>query len=631
MNYLTADSLSKTFADKPLFTGLDFSIERGQKSGLIGINGSGKSTLLKILAGIETPDAGTVTIRSGITTGYLGQDPQFKSKNTVSEHVFGGNNRLLKIIRNYEEAIINHADENKLSHAIAEMDANKAWDYEHRIKQILSRLGIDDLTQKMGELSGGQVKRVAMAQVLIEEPDLLIMDEPTNHLDPDMTEWLENYLSTQATTIVMVTHDRYFLDNVATDIYELENGKIYSYKGNYEYFLEKKAEREAVTDAEREKNQNILRRELEWVRRQPKARGTKSKSRLDAYEELKQKVGGKRKEEKLILDVKHARQGGKILELKHIYKSFGDKKIIHNFSYTFRTGERIGIVGKNGTGKTTFLNVITGRDEADSGKINVGDNTVFGYYSQQGIKVNEDLRVIEAVKEHAEIIQLSDGRKVTAAQLLNHFLFPPEKQYTYIHKLSGGERRRLHLLMVLVKNPNFLILDEPTNDLDLLTLSILEEFLLNFKGCLIIVSHDRYFMDKLTEHLFVFEGDGIIKDFNGTYQEYRLIKTEEERAAEKEISAAKVKTAELTEKQTLRQAQGKKRKLNFKEQRELNSIEGEIEKLEGLKKELMAKMSTGEGGHEDLQSWSQEIKNLMEEIDTKTLRWLELQEIAENV
>jgi ABC transport system ATP-binding/permease protein len=441
-------------------------------------------------------------------------------------------------------------------------------------------------------------------------------------------------LSTQATTIVMVTHDRYFLDNVATNIYELDNGKIFGYKGNYEYFLEKKAEREAVSDAEQEKTQNILRRELEWVRRQPKARGTKSKSRLDAYDQLKQKVSGKKKEDKLILDVKHTRVGGKILELKHLYKSFDDKKIIHNFTYTFRTGERIGVVGKNGTGKTTFLNVITGRDEADSGKINVGDNTVFGYYSQEGIKLNEDLRVIEAVKEHAEIIQLSDGRKVSASQLLSHFLFPPEKQFTFIHKLSGGERRRLHLLMVLVKNPNFLILDEPTNDLDLLTLSILEEFLMNFKGCLIIVSHDRYFMDKLTEHLFVFEGDGIIKDFNGTYREYRLIKEEALRQAqgpEKETAADKaLRHAQSKEKSTLRQAQGSKRKLNFNEQRELNSIEGEIEKLESRKKELMAKMSTGQGDHEELHSWSEEIKHLMEEIDHKTLRWLELQEIAEN-
>jgi ABC transport system ATP-binding/permease protein len=621
MNYLAADSLSKTFADKPLFKDLSFSIERGQKSGLIGINGSGKSTLLKILAGLETPDDGTVTIRNGITIGYLGQDPQFKPNNTVSEHVFGSNNRILLIIKNYEEAILNHADENKLSHAISEMDANKAWDYEQRIKQILSRLGITELTQKMGELSGGQVKRVAMAQVLIEEPDLLIMDEPTNHLDPDMIEWLENYLSTQATTIVMVTHDRYFLDNIATNIYELDNGKIFGYKGNYEYFLEKKAEREAVSDAEHEKTQNILRRELEWVRRQPKARGTKSKSRLDAYEQLKEKVSGKRKEDKLILDIKHTRLGGKILELKHLYKSFDDKKIIHNFTYTFRTGERIGVVGKNGTGKTTFLNVITGRDEADSGKINVGENTVFGYYSQEGIKLNEDLRVIEAVKEHAEIIQLSDGRKVSASQLLSHFLFPPEKQFTFIHKLSGGERRRLHLLMVLVKNPNFLILDEPTNDLDLLTLSILEDFLLNFKGCLIIVSHDRYFMDKLTEHLFVFEGDGIIKDFNGTYQEYRLIKEEVLRQAQEpppRKAQEKIKS------------KSQKRKLNFNEQRELNSIEGEIEKMESRKKELMAKMSTGRGDHEELHAWSGEIKHLMEEIDHKTLRWLELQEIAEN-
>ncbi len=626
MNYLSADSLSKTFADKPLFKDLSFSIERGQKSGLIGINGSGKSTLLKILAGLETPDSGLVTMRNGITLGYLGQDPQFNAKNTVSEHVFGSNNRLLKIIRNYEEAIINHADENKLSHAISEMDANKAWDYEQRIKQILSRLGITELTQKMGELSGGQVKRVAMAQVLIEEPDLLIMDEPTNHLDPDMIEWLESYLSTQATTVVMVTHDRYFLDNVATNIYELDNGKIFGYKGNYEYFLEKKAEREAVSEAEQEKTQNILRRELEWVRRQPKARGTKSKSRLDAYEHLKEKVSGKRKDEKLILDVKHTRLGGKILELKHLYKSFDDKKIIHNFTYTFRTGERIGIVGKNGTGKTTFLNVITGRDEADSGKINRGENTVFGYYSQEGIKLNEDLRVIEAVKEHAEIIQLSDGRKVSASQLLSHFLFPPEKQFTFIHKLSGGERRRLHLLMVLVKNPNFLILDEPTNDLDLLTLSILEEFLINFKGCLIIVSHDRYFMDKLTEHLFVFEGEGIIKDFNGTYREYRLIKEEEERDTEKELNTLRnIKAAEQKIK-----PKTNKRKLNFNEQRELNSIEGEIVKLETQKKELMTKMGTGKGDHEELLSWSEEIKHLMEQIDSKTLRWLELQEIAEN-
>jgi len=550
MNYLSIENLTKTYGEKTLFKNISFGIEQGQKLALIAKNGSGKSTLLRIICGKDIPDSGNIVSRNGISIAYLDQDPQFDEQSNVIENIFRADNPILKIIKEYEfcleEVNLDPSTENleKLQQISAQMDDAAAWDYDVKVKQILFELKVTNLHQAISETSGGQRKRVALSRVLIEAPDLLIMDEPTNHLDLAMVEWLENYLSRQDMALLMVTHDRYFLDNVCDEIIEMDNHQLYRYKGNYSYFLEKKAEREFNEGRETDKARNLMRTEIEWMRRMPKARGTKSKARIDAFYDLKDKAAGKAKQQALQLNVKMNRIGGKVIELKKLYKNFGDLKVVKGFDYTFKTGERIGIVGKNGVGKSTFLNMLMGLEQADSGKINVGETVVFGYYSQQGMILNEDKRVIEVVKEIADVIPMGDGSKITASQFLQLFQFPPDSQYTYVSKLSGGEKRRLYLLTVLMKNPNFLILDEPTNDLDLLTLNTLEDFLLNFKGCLLIVSHDRYFMDKLVDSLFVFEGDGIISGFTGNYAEYRD-KQEEIERIEKENSKLKNKSVSI--------------------------------------------------------------------------------------
>ena len=527
MNYLSVENITKTYGERELFRSISFGIDAGKKVALIAKNGAGKSSLFKIIAGKDTPDEGNVVFRREIKVAFQEQDPLFNEEGSVAQNIFDESNKSLCLIRDYE--LINEKiekgepyDEEAFQQIIIDMEEHGVWDYEVRTKQVLSQLKLTGLDRPLKLLSGGQRKRVALARILISEPDLLLLDEPTNHLDIEMIEWLESYLLRSKAAVLLITHDRYFLDEVCDEIIELDNKTLYTYKGNYEYFLEKKSERESVAQSEVEKAKNIMRRELEWIRRMPKARGTKSKSRIDAFYEIKEKASKKLKQENIQLDVKMSRVGGKVLELKKIYKSFPDWPILKGFDYTFKTGERIGIVGPNGVGKTTFLNMLMGLDEPDSGKINPGDTVIFGYYSQKGMNLKDDKRVIEVVKDIADVIELSDKSKVSASQMLNLFQFSGDMQHAFVSKLSGGEKRRLFLLTILMKNPNFLILDEPTNDLDLLTMSVLEDFLVKFKGCLLIVSHDRYFMDKLVDHLFVFEGQGVVSDFWGNYAEYRL-------------------------------------------------------------------------------------------------------------
>jgi len=618
MNLLSVENLSKSYGDKPLFEKISFGIEQGQRVALVARNGSGKTTLLKILNKKDIADEGIVTFRNDIRVSFLDQEPVFDMQLSVYDALFFSENEQQKAVKAYELAILNN-DAKKIEETMLLMDSLNAWDYEAKVKQILYKLNISWLDQKISSLSGGQLKRLALARVLIEEPQLLIMDEPTNHLDLEMIEWLENYFTRNDTTLLVVTHDRYFLDNVCTDILEMENKKLYRYKGNFEYFIEKKAEREFNEAQELDKAKNLYRRELEWVRKMPKARGTKSKSRVDAFNQLEDKISGKRKIDELTLNVKMSRIGGKILELKKVYKSYGENVILKGFDYTFRTGERIGIVGKNGIGKSTLLNIIAGLENADSGKINLGETIVLGYYSQKGLQLKEDKRVIEVVKDIAEVIPLADGSKLSASQFLQLFQFSPEMQYTFVSKLSGGEKKRLYLLTILIKNPNFLILDEPTNDLDLLTLSTLEEFLVSFKGCLIIVSHDRYFMDKLVEHLFVFEGNGVVNGFSGNYSEYR----EKLKIDEKEQKGEQNKKEEVKE---IIKENNKREKLSFKEKYEYENLQSEIEGLENKKEEIISLLNTDSTNHEELSRLTKELDTISKLIDEKSFRWLELSE-----
>ncbi len=624
MNYLSAENISKNYSDRWLFKELNFGINRGQRVGLVGINGTGKTTLLRILAGEIQPDSGSVSTRNGILVGYLSQNPVFADEDaTVQEALFSGTNDTLNAIRDYEEAVADDdVDHDVLQAAMDRMTDLNAWDYEQKVKQILGKLGIHDFTRQIKVLSGGQRKRVAMARMLITEPDLLILDEPTNHLDLDTIEWLENLLSTQQQTLLMVTHDRYFLDKVATEIAELDQGQIYTYKGNYGYFLEKKAEREEMAGAEVDKARNLMRKELEWMRRQPKARGTKSKSRIDAFYETKEKAAGKAQGPNLELSVKTTRQGGKILEVEHISKAFNGKKVLDDFSYVFKKGDRIGVIGPNGMGKSTLLNILTGKLQPDSGTVEKGQTTVFGYYTQTELTFKEDQRVIDIVKEVAEVVETANGDVISASQFLQHFQFAPSQQYTMVGKLSGGEKRRLQLLRVLIKNPNFLILDEPTNDLDIITLNILEDFLLNFGGCLLIVSHDRYFMDQLIEHAFIFEGHGKVRNFNGNYTDYREWLKEQEKTGssqpEKAMKPASAPTSEPSE---------KKRKASFKEKQEYEQLEKDIEKLELRKEVLEAEMINGNLDHQKITEAGAELKRINNELDAKGERWLELGEI----
>ena len=619
MNYLSAESISKSYNENWLFKDVTIGINSGQKVALVGINGSGKSTLLRILAGKVKSDSGKVVMRKDIRVGYLDQDPQFDNATTVFNALFSSENQVLTAIKEYEDALL-HPENKGLQEAMEKMDLLKAWDYEQKVKQIISKLGLPDLEQHISNLSGGQKKRVAMARVLIEDPELLIMDEPTNHLDLESIEWLETLLSSQQVTLLLVTHDRYFLDRVATEIIELDGGVIYPYKGNYSYFLEKKADRELREMAEIDKAKNLMRKELEWMRRQPKARGTKSKARIDAFYDLKEKATSKRDTQKLELDIKTTRQGGKVIETAHLKKVFGDKKIINDFSYIFKKKERIGIIGRNGTGKSTFLNMLAGLIPPDSGKIDKGETTVIGYYTQKGLVITEDQRVLEVVKDIAEVITLSNGQTLNASQFLQYFLFPPSMQHTFVSKLSGGERKRLQLLKILITNPNFLILDEPTNDFDLATLNVLEDFLMNFSGCLLVVSHDRYFMDKLVDHLFIFEGEGEIKDFPGNYTDWRELKEEEDELKE-QLKKEPAKKEEPKPANT-----SEKKKLSFQEKKEYDTLETEIMELEEKKLLLIEKLNSGSGSHEDIIVTSKEIEKVISLVENKTIRWLELSE-----
>jgi ABC transport system ATP-binding/permease protein len=639
MNLLSVEGLSKSYGEKQLFKDLTFGIAQGEKVALVARNGTGKSTLLRILCSKDTADIGRVVFRKDLRISFLDQNPSFNEELSIIDAVLLAENEITLAIKRYEKIIDAQTDEmdahqsKELEQAMAQMDKTNAWAYEVRVKQVLDKLGLIKLNQQLKTLSGGQKKRVALAKVLIEEPDLLIMDEPTNHLDVDMIEWLEEYLESKDLSLFLVTHDRYFLDNVCNKIIELDNQKLFTYQGNYSYFLEKKSEREFNAAREVDKAQNLMRKELEWIRKMPKARGTKSKSRVDAFYDLKEKATEKRQINDMELNVKMSRIGGKVIEMKKVYKSYDVFKILKGFDYTFKTGERIGIVGKNGIGKTTFLNLITGKEEPDSGKINVGETIVFGYYSQAGLSLKEDKRVIEVVKDNiAEVISLGDGSKVSASQFLTLFQFPPEMQYTYVSKLSGGEKRRLFLLTVLVKNPNFLILDEPTNDLDLLTLQTLEEFLIHFKGCLVVVSHDRYFMDKLVDHLFVFEGDGEVKDFSGNYREWREQVTEDELVLKKKQKQllSDQKNEKITEESNSSNAnQPKLKKKSFKEKYEFEQLQKEIANLEKEKQDLNEKLAASKGSHDEIMTWSQRIGELISTIDEKELRWLALSEMPE--
>ena len=625
MNYLSAENISKAYGDQVLFEGITFGLAKGDKTAIIARNGTGKTTLLRILAGMESSDSGAFTFRNGIKVAFLEQAPELDQSLTIDELILTANTSVMTVIKHYEKVLEEHAGQQSkeaaanLELATAEMDRMNAWDYERRLRQLLDLFRITNTEQLVGKLSGGEKKRLAMALVLLDEPDFLILDEPTNHLDIDMIEWLEGYLSRSTITLLMVTHDRFFLDRVCNRIFELSLGNLYQYQGNYEYFLDKRAAREDLRKVEAHRAGSLMKRELEWLRRMPKARTGKSKSRIDAFQEIKEKARLEEEGGELVLKVKSPRLGGKIMEIEKLEKRFGPLSLIDNFSYKFARGERLGIIGRNGTGKTTFLNLITGLEQADSGKIITGETIVSGYYRQMGPTWKQEQRVIDAVKEIAEVVSMEDGRTISASRFLEYFMFSPDSQYKRIEKLSGGELRRLHLLTVLIRNPNFLILDEPTNDLDLFALNKLEEFLLAFKGCLIIVSHDRYFLNKLTDHLFVFEGEGKIKDYYGSYSDYRF-----QREANKK---AESKTDEVVVK-AKKAMPGPKTKRSYKEQQEYAGLEKKIEDLEAEKAVLEDEINSGTLEYEQLNSKSIRIAGLIKEIDTLMERWMDLDQLS---
>ena len=629
MHYCSAEGLTKSYGIKPLFSGISFHINQGDKIALIARNGSGKSTLLKILAGRETPDEGKLWLNKEVDVILFEQNPLFDEDGTVADNIFFHDNPLINAIRDYENAVYTQETE-PLNQAIIKMDEMGAWDADAKVKQVLGKLNIGKLDQPLRVLSGGQRKRVALAKTLIDigfdhKHVLLIMDEPTNHLDVEMVEWMEQYLNSSAVTLLLVTHDRYFLDTVCEEIWELDGSSLQVYKGDYANYLEKKSARQESERASIDKARNLYSRELEWMRKQPRARTTKSKSRQDNFYEIEKKAKQRMTDDQVQLSMKMSRLGGKVMEIKKLNKQFGEHIILKGFDYTFKRGERVGIIGPNGVGKSTFLQLIMGLETPDSGKINIGETIVFGHYSQQGLEIKEDLRVIEYVKTLAESFPLASGGCLSAAQFLQLFLFDPDKQYTYISKLSGGERRRLHLLSILFRNPNFLILDEPTNDLDLPTLGVLENFLLDFSGCLIIVSHDRYFMDRLVDHLFVFEGQGIIRDYPGNYSQYRL--EEMSKPSKEEAPITKNLTGDMAEKeQPLLQSTPAKKQLSYKEKREFELLEKEIEQLTLTKNEIQQKLGSGNCSYEELQQLSSTIGEVTQQLDEKELRWLELSE-----
>lgn len=620
MNYLSVENISKSYGLKTLFTDITFGIEKGQKIAFIAKNGTGKSTLLRVLAGIEGKDNGVIAFNKEIHVEFLNQEPTLDPERTVFEEVYESDNPKLKAVKDYENAMANPDDGDAFNDALQKMEDLNAWDIESKVKSILSVLKLKNLEWKVGDLSGGQKKRVALAKVLLNEPDFLFLDEPTNHLDLDTVEWLEEYLAKESITLLMVTHDRYFLERVCNEIIELENGGLFRYKGNYSYYLEKKQEREEQSAATRGKDSQLFKKELDWMRRQPQARATKAKYREDAFHDLKKKLSNKPSEGGLELDIVSKRVGKKILELKNVQKTFGeDYKILDDFSYIFKRREKVGILGENGVGKSTFLNMITGTEPIDSGEVIKGETIQYGYYRQDGLVLDGDKKVIEVVRDIAEIIEMSDGKTVSASQMLERFLFEKDKQYQYVSTLSGGERKRLYLLTILMKNPNFLILDEPTNDLDIVTLNVLENFLEQFGGCLILVSHDRYFLDKVVDHLFIFEGAGIIRDYNGSCSEYLELKTIEEAHKKKEGQDKKVVKEEAPVKVE------EKRKLTYSEKTEHDKLENEIPKLEKKKGDLEATMNS-ETDTDKLVELSKEFGALADEIDEKSMRWLELGE-----
>ena len=616
--YLQVENLTKSFGDLVLFDKISFGIAQGQRIGLIAKNGSGKTTLLNILSGKEGYDEGTITFRRDLRVGYLEQAPSYPAGLTVLEACFHHGNSTVELIKEYEECMETPGNPG-LEELLGRMEHEKAWDYERKAKQILSQLKIRDFNQKVEHLSGGQLKRVALANVLITEPDLLILDEPTNHLDLDMTEWLEEYLNRGNLSLLMVTHDRYFLDRVCSEIIEIDNKQLYSYKGNYSYYLEKRQERIDATNAEIARANNLYRTELEWMRRMPQARGHKARYREEAFYDLEKVAKQRTYDNNVKLDVKASHIGSKIFEADHLCKSFGSLKILDDFSYIFARYEKMGIVGNNGTGKSTFIKILMGSEKIDSGTLDIGETVRFGYYSQDGLQFNEQMKVIDVITAIAEVIELGNGKRLTASQFLQHFLFTPETQHSYVYKLSGGERRRLYLCTVLMKNPNFLVLDEPTNDLDIVTLQVLEEYLKNFKGCVIVVSHDRYFMDKVVDHLLVFKGQGDIRDFPGNYSDYRDWKLAR---AEHEKEAAKPK-----EEKTQRVRLNDKRRLTFKERKEMEQLETEIATLEDEKKSIEEALCSGTLSVDELTEKSKRLPLLNDELDEKSMRWLELSEI----
>ena len=615
MNYLSVENISKAYGERVLFENVSFGINKDQKIALIAKNGAGKSSLLKILIGQDTPDTGQVVSRKGLKIAFLSQEPALPEDLSIEDYIFQEENPILKVIQQYEHALEHPEDEVAYQKAFEAMERHEAWDFETQYKQILFQLKLTDLRLPIKHLSGGQRKRLALANVLISKPDLIFLDEPTNHLDLEMIEWLENFFAKEKMTLFMVTHDRYFLERVCNEIVELDEGTLYSYKGNYSYFLEKKEQRLQQEQASQEKAKNLYVRELDWIRRQPKARTTKSKSRIDDFAIIKEQAQKRRREHVVELEIAMQRLGSKIIELHNVVKKFPEKTILDRFSYVFKRGERVGIVGKNGTGKSTFLNLLTGKITPDAGKIIIGETVQFGYYTQQGIEINPQEKVIDVIKKYGEYIPLLKGRTLSAAQLLERFLFDRKKQYDYVEKLSGGERKRLYLCTVLIQNPNFLILDEPTNDLDIVTLNVLEEFLLDYEGCLVIVSHDRYFMDKIVDHLFVFKGEGEVQDFPGNYSDYF--------AYEQSTPKETVKTEEKAPSQK-NSWRGANSPLSQSEQRELARLEKEIAQLEAQKQAIEALFTEATLSSEELQEQSQTLSDVLNLLEEKGDRWLEL-------
>lgn len=621
ISYLQVEHISKSFGDLILFEDLSFGIAKDQKTALIAKNGKGKTTLLNILAGNDTPDSGEVIYRNEIKVGYLSQEPVMDPESTTRDYIFHSSDEIMKAVRRYEEALISN-DDRELGESIEQMDRLKAWDYEVKVKQILTQLNVGVFHRKIGSLSGGEKKRLALAEVLIQQPDFLILDEPTNHLDLNMIEWLEDHLRNHAFTLLMVTHDRYFLDRVCNDILEIDEQDLYRYKGNYSYFLKKRAERIHNQEREIEKAKNQLRKEEDWIKRMPKARGTKAKYRVDNYYHLKDVASQQREDETMKVDFESSRLGKKIMQVKHLTRKYDDTPLINDFSYQFNRNEKVGIIGPNGSGKTTFLNLLAGTDQPDQGSIEAGETLRIGYYRQEGMRFDEHQRVIDVARNVAEAVTMSDGKTLTAKQFLDYFLFDYDKQYVRVDKISGGEKRRLYLLTVLLKKPNFLILDEPTNDLDIMTLNVLEDYLSHFKGCVVIVSHDRYFMDNIVDHVFAFQGQGQLKDFPGTYTQYRKQIMEGFTSSNNQLATPHKNSGNKSQKP-------KKKAVSYKLKKEYQQLSREIQQLEKEKQEIENELSQGGLSNDEVVEKSNRLGALTKQIDEKTARWFELSEMME--